>query len=33
MLYNLFTMGKLNYPVVDLGLLERLGFGFKIDRR
>src|SRR5580704_16625863 len=27
MLYISFTIGKLNCPVVDLGLLERLGFG------
>jgi hypothetical protein len=27
MLYILFTMGKLNWQVVDLGALERLGFG------
>ena len=27
MLYIFFTIGKLNCPVVDLGSLERLGFG------
>jgi hypothetical protein len=27
MLYISFTIGKLNCPVVDLGSLERLGFG------
>jgi hypothetical protein len=27
MLYIFFTMGKLNCLVVDLGALERLGFG------